>query len=66
VSLKGLSALRNKLKLQDIVTIAEELAVSVHARCFSSNFDLAAIIKNRPTHPTGGFPADLLPENWTV
>ena len=55
MSLKVLSALRNKLKLQDIVTIAEELAVSAHARCFSSNFNLAAIIKNRPTHLTGGF-----------
>ena len=57
MSLKGLSALRNKLKLQDAVTITENLAVSVHARCFSSNFNLAAIIKNRPTHLTGEFPA---------
>lgn len=57
MSLKGLSVLRNKLKLQNIVTIAEELAVSVHARCFSSNFNLAAIVKNRPAHLTGGFAA---------
>ena len=39
------------------VSIAEKLAVSVHERCFYSNFNLAAIINNRPTHLIGEFPA---------